>query len=58
MSIITIVLVLIVVGVLMWLINTFIPMAAPIKTLLNVVVLIILIIWLLQVFGVISHLRL
>lgn len=58
MSIITIVLVLIVVGVLMWLINTFIPMARPIKTLLNVVVLIILIIWLLQVFGVVSHLRL
>lgn len=60
MSIISIILVLIIVGVLMWLINSFIPMAAPIKTLLNVVVFIVLIIWLLQVFGLFSpgHLRL
>jgi hypothetical protein len=54
MSIITVILVLIVVGVLMWLINSYIPMARPIKTLLNVVVLLILILWLLQVFGVFS----
>ena len=54
MSIITVLLVLIIVGVVMWLINSFIPMAGPIKTLLNVVVLIILILWLLQVFGIFS----
>jgi hypothetical protein len=54
MSIITVVLVLIIVGVIMWLINSFIPMASPIKALLNAVVLIILILWLLQVFGIFS----
>jgi hypothetical protein len=54
MSLITIVLVLIVVGVALWLINSFIPMASPIKTILNVVVVIAVIVWLLQVFGVIG----
>lgn len=54
MSIITVILVLVIVGVLMWLINTYIPMAGPIKTLLNVVVLIILILWLLSAFGLFS----
>lgn len=57
MSLITVILVLIIAGVLMWLINTFIPMAAPIKTLLNAVVLIILILWLLKVFGILSRLH-
>jgi len=55
-----IVLVLIVVGVLLWLINRFIPMAAQIKSLLNIVVMIAMIVWLLQAFGVlgpISHFR-
>jgi hypothetical protein len=42
------------VGVLMWVINRYIPMAGPIKTILNVVVLIAVILWLLSVFGVIS----
>jgi hypothetical protein len=54
MSIINVVLVLIIVGVIMWLINSFIPMAGAIKTLLNGVVLILLILWLLQVFGIFS----
>ena len=53
MSLITIVLVLIVVGFLLWLINTYIPMAGPIKTILNVVVIIAVIVWLLNVFGII-----
>lgn len=57
MSILTIILVLIIVGVLMWLINTYIPMAGAIKTLLNVVVLILLILWLLQTFGILSRLH-
>jgi hypothetical protein len=51
MPLIEIVIVLIVVGVLLWLINTYIPMASPIKSLLNAVVVIALIIWILQVFG-------
>ncbi|HWQ53537.1 MAG TPA: Thivi_2564 family membrane protein [Bryobacteraceae bacterium] len=54
MSLITIVLVLVVVGVLLWLINTYVPMASAIKTILNLVVVIAVILWLLQVFGVIS----
>jgi undecaprenyl pyrophosphate phosphatase UppP len=60
MPLIHIVLVLIVVGVLMWLINSFIPMEPRIKGLLNAVVLIALVIWLLQAFGLlgpISHFR-
>lgn len=54
MSIITIILVLVIVGVLMWLINTYIPMASAIKTLLNIVVLIVLVLWLLSAFGLFS----
>jgi len=56
-----VVLVLIVVGVLLWLINSFIPMDSKIKSLLNIVVVIGVIIWLLQAFGIIgsiSHFRL
>ena len=49
-----IVLVLIVVGVLLGLINRYIPMAGSIKSLLNGVVVIFVVLWLLQVFGVIG----
>lgn len=52
MALIEVVIVLIVVGVLLWLINTYIPMASPIKSLLNAVVVIVVVVWLLQVFGV------
>jgi hypothetical protein len=51
MPLIEIVIVLIVVGVILWLINTYIPMAAPIKSLLNAVVVIVLVVWILKVFG-------
>lgn len=51
MPLIHVVLVLIVIGVLLWLVNRFIPMASPIKTILNVVVVIAVIVWLLKVFG-------
>lgn len=54
MSLITIVLVLVVVGVLLWLINTYIPMASAIKTIINLVVVIAVILWLLRAFGVIT----
>jgi hypothetical protein len=60
MPLIEVVIVLIVVGVVLWLINTYIPMAAAVKSLLNAVVVIVLIVWLLKVFGLwshISHLR-
>jgi hypothetical protein len=51
MPLITIVLVLIVVGVLLWLINTYIPMQSAIKTILNVVVVIAVAVWVLQATG-------
>jgi predicted membrane protein len=53
MSLISIVLVLIIIGFLLWLINTYIPMAGSIKTILNVVVIIAVIVWLLSAFGII-----
>ena len=51
-SLVTVVITLIVVGLLLWLINRFIPMAGSIKSILNIVVIIAVIIWLLKVFGV------
>jgi ABC-type siderophore export system fused ATPase/permease subunit len=48
---INIVIVLVVVGVVLWLINNFIPMASSIKTILNVVVVIFVAIWVLQAVG-------
>ena len=60
MPLIQIVLVLIVVGVLLWLINRFIPMQGTIKSILNAVVVIVVVLWLLNVFGLFSsipHIR-
>jgi len=57
MPLLSIVLVLIVVGVLLWLVNTYIPMDGKIKSILNAVVVIVVIVWLLQVFGLIGSLR-
>ena len=51
MPLIEIVIVLIVVGVLLWLINSYIPMAGAIKSLLNAVVVIALIVWILKMVG-------
>ena len=52
MPLVTLVIYLIVVGVLLWLINTYIPMAAPIKTIINVVVVVVVCLWLLRLFGI------
>jgi hypothetical protein len=52
MPLLTIVVVLIVVGLVLWLINNYIPMDRKIKNILNIVVVIVVIIWLLKVFGV------
>jgi hypothetical protein len=57
MSLITLVLVLVVVGVVLWLINSYIPMQSTIKKILNVVVIIAVILWLLSAFGVIGSLE-
>ena len=55
MPLIHVVLVLIVVGVLLWLVNSYIPMAGSIKTILNAVVVIAVVLWLLTVFGLMSE---
>lgn len=51
---------LIVVGVLLWLVNRFIPMQSNIKSILNGVVVIVVVLWLLSIFGIfhgLSHIR-
>jgi hypothetical protein len=55
MPIVNVVLTLIVVGVLLWLINTYIPMQSTIKSIINAVVVIAVILWLLYGFGIISN---
>lgn len=56
MPLINIVLTLVVVGVLLWLLNRYIPMQSQIKGIVNGVVVIAVIIWLLRIFGVFSYL--
>ena len=55
MPLIHVVLVLVVVGVLLWLVNNYIPMAGSIKSILNAVVVIAVVLWLLTVFGLMSE---
>ena len=52
MPLIQVLIALIVVGVLLWLVNTYIAMQSAIKSILNVVVVIVVVLWLLNVFGV------
>jgi len=56
MPILTVLLVIVLVGVVLWAVNTYIPMDKKIKTILNIVVVIFLIVWLLSVFGILSNL--
>jgi hypothetical protein len=56
MPLINLVAVLIVVGILLWLVNRFIPVAGSIKSILNLVVVIVVVFWLLNVFGLIHSL--
>ncbi len=51
MPLIQILVALIVVGILLWLVNSFIPMAGSIKSILNAFVVIVVVLWLLNVFG-------
>ena len=57
MSLIGLVLTLVVVGILLWLLNNYVPMDHKIKTIINVVVVIVVILWVLQAFGVLCSLR-
>jgi len=53
-TLVNIVVILVVIGLVMWLINTYIPMAGAIKSLLNIVVFAVVLIWILQTFGLIG----
>ncbi|KRT72214.1 MAG: hypothetical protein XU12_C0023G0002 [Deltaproteobacteria bacterium CSP1-8] len=56
MPLIHVVIVLVVVGVILWLINTYLPMDAKIKKILNIVVVIAVVLWLLRAFGILGSL--
>lgn len=51
MTLLGLIILLVVVGVLLWLINTYIPMDPKIKMILNIVIVIVVLVWLLQMFG-------
>ena len=55
MDLVTLVIYLIVVGVLLYLVNTYIPMDGKIKNILNIVVVVAVVLWLLTVFGVLNR---
>ena len=55
MPLIHLVIVLAIVGVILWVINSYIPMQTTIKKILNVVVVIVVVVWLVSVFGVIGN---
>ena len=57
MPLIQLVIILVVVGVILWVINSYIPMQATIKKILNAVVVIAVILWLLNLFGIIGSLQ-
>ena len=56
MPLINLLLILVVVGVVLWLVNTYLPMDPKIKTILNIVVVIVVVIWLLRAFGILGSL--
>ena len=56
MPLVHVVIVLVVVGVILWLINTYLPMDAKIKSILNIVIVIAVVLWLLSAFGVLGSL--
>ena len=56
MPLLQVIVTLIVVGILLWLVNRFIPMAGSIKSILNAVVVIAVVLWLLKVFGLLNTL--
>lgn len=57
MPLLTVLIVLVVVGVILWLVNTYIPMDGKIKSILNIVVVILVIVWLLKAFGLLDSLK-
>jgi len=56
-SLISLVITLIVIGVLLWLVNTYIPLDPMIRKIINIVVVIAVVLWLLAAFGVLGHMN-
>ena len=57
MPLTTIIITIVAVGLVLWLINRFIPMQGQIKSILNGLVVIVLVLWLANLFGLFDHLR-
>lgn len=57
MDLVSLIITLIVVGVLLWLVNNYIPMDAKIKNILNIVVVVAVVVWLLNMLGLMDSLR-
>ena len=57
MSLLSLIFVIVLVGVLLWVVNRFIPMDSKIRSILNAVVVILLVLWLLDAFGILGSLR-
>jgi len=57
MPLLQLIIALVVVGVVLWVINNYIPMQTTIKKILNAVVIMAVILWLLSVFGIIGSLQ-
>jgi len=57
MPLLTIFLVLIITGILLWLVNAYVPMDGKIKKILNIVVVIVVVVWLLKAFGLFNYLK-
>nr|WP_305798564.1 Thivi_2564 family membrane protein [Synechococcus sp. CCY 9618] len=57
MSLLSLIVTLIVVGVLLWLVNNYIPMDSKIKNILNIVVVVAVVVWLLNMLGLMDNLR-
>ncbi len=55
MPLINVVIILVIVGAALWAINTYIPMAKPVKSILNAVVVVFVCLWLLQTFGLLDR---
>lgn len=56
MTLFNVLVVLIIAGILLWLVNNYIPMDRKIKQILNIVVVVVIIVWLLRVFGIFQSL--
>lgn len=57
MPVISLIIIIALIGVLMWAVNKYVPMAPNIKTLLNIVVVVVLVFWVLSLFGILPDLN-